>query len=47
MCKLMAFLHKIKAVFKLILGSNPIIKCLKTAICSVGRYKLCCQPQNL
>lgn len=28
----MAFLHKIKAIFKLILGSNPIIKCLKTAL---------------
>lgn len=36
----MAFLDKIKAVFKLILGSNPIIKCLKTAVSSVGRYNI-------
>ena len=39
-CKLMAFLNKIKAVFKLILGRNPIIKCLKTALINGGSDKM-------
>lgn len=39
----MAFLYKIKAVFKLILGGNPIIKCLKTALINGGEVTTCKQ----
>lgn len=32
----MAFLHKAKAAFKLILVGNPIIECLKAALINGG-----------
>lgn len=36
----MAFLYIIKAVFKLILGDNPIIECLKSALIYGGIDKM-------